>query len=130
MTYGRYDPQHLLAILFVNHQISDEAAAYFYGKTMFDGGCRAVPAFIKGVGARRRDLIRNVAIMQIDLLALPFDNEKPSNCSVDYQISEICASVPLHLTLQGCRASSFEVVSWGLLVKLRLLSTTPTVMWR
>lgn len=72
--YRKSDPQQILAILCVNHQISDEAAAYFYGKTTFRGGQVAVNAFIKGVGARRRDMIRSVAISHRDLLASPFDN--------------------------------------------------------
>lgn len=62
------DPQDLLAIFYVNHQISDEAAAYFYGKKTFRGEWNAIATFIKGIGARRRDRIRSVAIWHPDLL--------------------------------------------------------------
>ena len=73
--YGKSDPQRILAILYVNHQISNEAAAYFYGKTTFRiGEWGAVTAFIKGIGARRRDMVKSVTISYPNLLALRVDN--------------------------------------------------------
>ena len=71
---GKFDPQHILAILYVNHQISDEAVAHLYGKTTFRGEWGMITAFVKGIGARRRDIIRSVAISEPDLLASPFDD--------------------------------------------------------
>ena len=55
-------PQQTLALLSVNQQISDEAAAHFYGKTTFYGNWPLIAAFVKGIGAQRRNMIRNIEI--------------------------------------------------------------------
>ena len=55
-------PQQILALLSVSQQLSDEAAAYFYGKTIFRGTWPLIAAFIKGIGAQRRNMIRRVEI--------------------------------------------------------------------
>ena len=62
--FTKFDPQRILALLYINHQVSDEAAAYFYAKTNFCGQWPEIASFVKGIGARRRDLIRSVHISQ------------------------------------------------------------------
>ena len=54
--------QQNLALLSVSQQISHEAAAYFYGKTIFQGTWPLIAAFVKGIGAQRRNLIRTIEI--------------------------------------------------------------------
>ena len=60
--YKRLAPQQTLALLSVSQQLSDEAAAYFYGKTIFRGTWPLIAAFVKGIGAQRRHMIRRVEI--------------------------------------------------------------------
>ncbi|CAD6592422.1 MAG: hypothetical protein ASARMPREDX12_006079 [Alectoria sarmentosa] len=72
--YLKNDAQHILALLFVNHQISDEAASHFYGKTKFCGYWREVADFVNGIGARRRNLVRSVEISHPSWLAFDFKN--------------------------------------------------------
>ena len=55
-------PQQTLALLSVSQQISDEAAAYFYGNTIFYGYWPLIAAFVKGIGAQRRNMIRRIEI--------------------------------------------------------------------
>ena len=55
-------PQQILALLSVSQQVSDEAAAYFYGKTIFEGTWPLIAAFVKGIGAQRRNMIRTIVI--------------------------------------------------------------------
>ena len=55
-------PQQILALLSVNQQVSDEAAAYFYGKTIFYGDWPLIAAFVKGIGAQRRNMITRIRI--------------------------------------------------------------------
>lgn len=55
-------PQATLALLCVDHQISDEAATYFYANTRFEGEWSQIAAFVKGIAARRRDMIRSLEI--------------------------------------------------------------------
>lgn len=74
--YLKNDAQRILALLFVNHQISDEAASYFYGKTKFRGDWREVADFVKGIGARRRDLVRSVEISHRSWQAFVFENDE------------------------------------------------------
>ena len=60
--YHLADPQIVLALLSVNHQISDEVAPLFYGKqTLRTNWCDILP-FLKGIGPRRRGLITSVHI--------------------------------------------------------------------
>lgn len=54
--------QQILALLSVSQQVSDEAAAYFYGKTVFYGNWPLIAAFVKGIGAQRRNMIRRIEI--------------------------------------------------------------------
>ena len=63
-----YDTKYLrqpLALLAVNHQISDEAAACFYGKIRFRGEWPLMADFLQGIGAWRRDMIRSVSIWSL-----------------------------------------------------------------
>lgn len=55
-------PQATLALLCVDHQISDKAATYFYANTRFEGEWSQIAAFVKGIAARRRDMIRSLEI--------------------------------------------------------------------
>ena len=55
-------PQQILALLSVSRQISHEAAAYFYDKTIFKGDWPIIAAFVKGIGAQRRNMIRTIEI--------------------------------------------------------------------
>lgn len=61
--YCKEYPQIVLALLLVNRQISDEAALYFYGKTTFRAELWHMIRFLKGVGIRRRNIIRRVEIV-------------------------------------------------------------------
>ena len=54
-----------LALLEVSHQISIEAATYFYGNTIFCGEYHRIAAFVKSIDARRRDLIKRVEIRHL-----------------------------------------------------------------
>ena len=55
-------PQKNLALLSVSQQVSHEAAAYFYGKTIFHGTWPLIAAFVKGISAQRRNLIRTIEL--------------------------------------------------------------------
>lgn len=61
--YVMSDPQKALALLYVSHQISVEAAAYFYGKSTFRGEWDEIAALVKGTAACHRDMIRSVEIL-------------------------------------------------------------------
>lgn len=69
-------PQKFLALLLVNRQISDEAATFFYAKTKFHGKWFDVVAFVKGIGARRRDMIRSVEISHPAGLNFVFEKDE------------------------------------------------------
>ena len=60
--FGPLNPKTFFALLEVSHQISNEAATFFYSNIRFCGGLQHIAAFVKGIGARRRDLIRRVEI--------------------------------------------------------------------
>ncbi|KAM0799011.1 hypothetical protein BDR22DRAFT_822922 [Usnea florida] len=55
-------PQQNLALLSVSQQISHEAAAYFYGKTIFRGTWYVIAPFINGIGVQRRNMIRTIEL--------------------------------------------------------------------
>ena len=62
-SWGEYlFPELNLALLSVSQQISHEAAAYFYGKTIFQGTWPLIAAFVKGIGAQRRNMIRTIRL--------------------------------------------------------------------
>ena len=63
--FQRFNADTFLALLEVSHQISNEAATCFYGNVIFWGECHQIAAFVKGIGARRRDLIRRVEIKHL-----------------------------------------------------------------
>ncbi|CAF9932698.1 MAG: hypothetical protein ALECFALPRED_005359 [Alectoria fallacina] len=95
--YLKNDAQHILALLFVNHQSSDEAASYFYGKTRFCGCWREVADFVKGIGARRRNLVRDVEISHPSWLAFVFkknESFKLLGGLANLRTVRITASVP------------------------------------
>ena len=73
--YAISDPKSFLALLEVNHKISNEAAAYFYGNMIFRGKWPQITAFIKGIGTRRRDMIRTVEIKHLALTDFQFDKD-------------------------------------------------------
>ena len=73
--YAMSDPKSFLALLEVNHEISNEAAAYFYGNMIFRGKWHQITAFIKGIGARRRDMIRTVEIKHPASTGFQFDKD-------------------------------------------------------
>lgn len=61
-SFQSFDADTFLALLEVSHQISNEAATCFYGNVIFWGKYHQIAAFVKGIGARRRDLIRRIEI--------------------------------------------------------------------
>ena len=102
--YALFDPKSLLALLEVNHAISDEAAAYFYGNIGFNGTWHAIAAFIKGIGARRRDLIRNVKIFAPTSQGFQFDKDDTLEllgALPKLRTARITASVPDFMRLQN-----------------------------
>ena len=56
-------PNKVLALLLVNHQISDEAAPYFYAKTKFSGLPGELIDFVNYIGSRRRSMIKKIKIV-------------------------------------------------------------------
>lgn len=74
--YGISAPQETLALLRINHQIYEEAAAYFYHKMLFRGTWPALRSFIKGIGAYRRDMIKSVEITQTDPIISVFKHNE------------------------------------------------------
>ena len=66
-------PQQNLALLSVSQEISHEAVAYFYGKTIFQGSWPLIAAFVKGIGAQRRNMIRTI---EIDWEQSLFENDE------------------------------------------------------
>ena len=72
--YEMTDPNLSLALLEVSHEISDEAATYFYANMHFRGKWCQITAFVKGLSARRRTMIRSVEIKHPPLTKFEFDN--------------------------------------------------------
>ena len=72
--FAASDPRLFLALLEVNHQILDEAETYFYSNMVFCATPQQISAFIKGIGARRRNMIRRVEIRQSISGSSQFDN--------------------------------------------------------
>ncbi len=63
----------VLALLLVNHQVSQEACACFYPKTEFAGEALALKQFLIGIGTYRRNMIRTLHL-HIDLYYYGFDD--------------------------------------------------------
>ncbi|KAG7004655.1 hypothetical protein G7Y79_00024g056050 [Physcia stellaris] len=51
-----------LTLLLVNRQISAEAATIFYSKTIFKGTIAQISSFVKGIGAAKANLLRQIDI--------------------------------------------------------------------
>lgn len=75
--YNMSDPSEILALFFINSQISDEAAIFFYGKMHFTGQWREIRNFVNGIGPLRRAVVRNVEISRT--ASLPFDFDGGEN---------------------------------------------------
>jgi len=54
------EPETFLALLLVNHQVSEQAAVNFFGKRTFGGQIQTLLVFLQGIGPRRRALLRSV----------------------------------------------------------------------
>ena len=63
------------ALLKVSHQVLNEAATCFYSNTRFSGEWHQITAFVKGIGARRRELIRSVEINHGASTVFRFDQD-------------------------------------------------------
>ena len=70
-----YYPNCFLALLEVSHQVLNEAATCFYSNTRFCGDWHQIAAFVKGIGARRRELIRSVEINHRASTVFRFDQD-------------------------------------------------------
>lgn len=138
LLYKTSDPQKFLALLCVNHQISDEAAAFFYGKTNFHGEWHEVAAFIKGIGAHRRDMIRSVEISHPVWLAFAFDKDENFELLSglpNLRRVRIAASVPdfTHLQNELIRggilelAGKFDIGVYNTCNERKLSDATPPV---
>ena len=57
-------PNDVLALLFVNHQISDEVMSNFYGSHIIMGTRKHLGIFVDGIG-NRRDRIRSVELTEV-----------------------------------------------------------------
>ena len=92
------DSNRFFALLEVSHQISDEAATCFYSKVRFCGESDQIAAFVKGIGARRRELIRSVEInYRASIVGFLFDqgdNLKLLDALPKLRTACITASVP------------------------------------
>ena len=60
--HGELPPSEVLALLLVNRQMLNEAAAIFYGKTQFQHEAFQMQRFIKGIGRIRANLLRNLVL--------------------------------------------------------------------
>ena len=69
-------PRELLALLSVNHQISEEAARIFFGKLSFVGRDRILKVFSHYIRPDQRGLIRSVEVDvdSLDHLPMPIDD--------------------------------------------------------
>ena len=107
------DPQNFLALLSVNHQISDEAADFFYYKTTFHGKWHEIVAFVKGIGARRGNMIRSMEISHPNWYAFIFDKDEDlemlSGLLPNLRTLHIAASAPDFTRLQN------ELIQGGIL---------------
>ena len=57
----------VLALLLVNHQILEEAAAIFYRRNQFQGNALEMSRFIKGIGRVRANLLTNLVLLHTEL---------------------------------------------------------------
>ena len=101
--YNVSNPQATLALLCVDHQISDEAATYFYTNTRSEGEWSQIAALVKGIGARRRDMIRSLEISHPYSMAFGSDGAEILellSALASLRMVRIAASVPDWTRLQ------------------------------
>lgn len=104
--YCKELPQKVLALLLVNRQISDEAAVYFYGKTTFRAELWHMIRFLRGVGTRRRKIIKRVNIIHEQQLRDTLGEQK---------IFDLLCTME---SLQTIRLERFELLDFRLLQQL------------
>lgn len=102
------EPQVILALLLVSHEISAEAASAFYGKLKFGEYTLDLVDFLNGIGQERRSLVKSVYL--IGSIASP----SRMSCPFDQARKVIQSDAAIFILLGGLKnLQTIEIISRG-----------------